>query len=409
MPEHEVMKGFPPTAGNRVNLDNWRLPPFNTWGLHHVREVMPTASVPNNPDDVRELGSAEIIDDSFSYPHGDEIFTISRMIEHTQTDGLIVLHKGKVVLEEYRNGMNPSTQHILFSVSKSVTALVAGILVGRGQLNPGAPISDYVPEIANSAYGDATVRHLLDMTVGIAFDEDYTAIEGLIVQYREACGWNSKKLIADSVHLRSFIASITKNEMQHGMQFRYKSPNTDLLGWVIERASGTRFVDLLSECIWKPMGAGHEAYMTIDSIGAPRTAGGLCATLRDMARLGQLVLDGGARDGVQIIPADWIADIRTNGDRDQWLAGDFAAYYTDWPFRYRNKWYIRGRGDAPLMGIGIYGQFLYVDPANDLVASLFCSQPDPVSMDKELSFMRCVEAIGKVLGENREQTFPDLL
>lgn len=388
-----LMTGFPPTLDNRVTLANWRSPPFNKWGLQHVREILPTSPVPNNPDTVRPLEVGDVVPLNFECTHGDQTITLDSMIDLTHTDGLLVFRGGRIVVEEYRNGMTPTTQHILFSVTKSVTAMMIGVLVQRGQLNPDANITDYVPEMAESAYGDATVRHLLDMTVGVAFDENYAATEGMIVRYREASGWNPGGPFDPDLHTRSFLASMSDREMEHGVQFRYKSPNSDLLGWVIERACGVRYTDFLSEVIWCPMGAASDAYMTIDHAGCPRAAGGLCATLRDLGRLGLLLSENGWRDGEEIVPSSWIEDIRRNGNREQWMAGDYAEDYKEWAMRYRSKWYVMDNYPSPFMGIGIHGQFLYVDPERDFVAVQLSSQPDAVSADKELAFIRACCAL----------------
>ncbi|MBT4891027.1 MAG: serine hydrolase [Rhodospirillales bacterium] len=397
MPVKKLMTGFPPSPENQVTLDNWRQPPFNKWGFQHVSEITQTAPIYNDTNNIRILkkGSSDLVDLPFN--HGDQKITVSQMIEKTDADGMIVLHKGRIVLEEYRNNMTDRSRHILFSVTKSVTALVAGVLVGRGKLDPDTQIIKYIPEIADTAFGDACVRNVLDMAVGLAFDEDYTATEGPIVQYRESAGWNSRTSTPPDMHLRDFLQTMTERNGAHGVRFSYMSPITDLLGWILERASGQRYCDLVSETLWQPMGAGYDAYMSIDNVGAPRTAGGFCATLRDLALVGQLICDDGKRGDKQIVPAEWIADIRNNGSREQWLAGDFAEDYTDWSMRYRSKWYVTGEGNVPCFGVGIHGQFVHANPANGVVVAQFSSQPDAVDGDKELMVLRACDAIGKAL------------
>ncbi len=395
MPVDGLMQGFPPERKNRVTLENWRSSPYNKWGLQHVREIMPTSPVPHDFDAVRPLAKGEMIPLDFAYSNDGVTTSLTDMISMTDTDGFLVLRNGRIVVEEYRNGMTPATQHILFSVTKSVTAMMVGILVQRGLLNPDSLIAEYIPEVKASAYGDASVRHLLDMTVGVAFNEDYTATEGLIVKYRQAAGWNPRADADPELHTRSFLASMTERDGNHGDRFRYISPNTDLLGWVIERACGVRYTDFLSEAIWRPMGAASEAYMAIDHTGCPRAAGGLCMTLRDLGRFGLLLSENGSYAGKEIVPSQWIDDIRRNGLREQWLAGDYAEDYTDWSMRYRSKCYVMDAYPSPYMCIGIHGQFLFIDPEHKLVAVQFSSQPDAVSVDKELAFIRACCALGE--------------
>jgi hypothetical protein len=167
--------------------------------------------------------------------------------------------------------------------------------------------TDVIPEVAGTAYQGATIRHLLDMRAGVAFDEDYLATSGPIVAYRKAANWNPLEPDDTPSDLRSFYREMTKSAGPHGGPFNYVSPNTDLLGWVIERATGERYADLMAELLWKPMGAARSAYITVDRLGAPRCAGGVCTTVRDLARVGQLMVDAGG--------AQWHADSAGELDR----------------------------------------------------------------------------------------------
>src|SRR5687768_1681572 len=145
-----------------------------------------------------------------------------------------------------------------------MSAILAGILVEQGKLDPTALVARYVPEVAGSAYADATVRHVLDMTVSIDFDESYLDPNSAFARYREAMGWNPVDDPAKTPGLHPFIATLPRGKGQHGTRFHYISPNSDLLGWIIERAAGRRYADLMSDLIWKPMGAQHDAIVTID-------------------------------------------------------------------------------------------------------------------------------------------------
>ena len=382
---------------DQTTLENWRTAPYSRWSFQHVREIIPTASIPNDPLNTRSFPGRPVDLSGVSYTDGGHQKTVQQMLDDSDNDAFMVVHGGDIVFEDYRNGMDAWTPHILFSVSKSVTAMVAGIVVGRGQLDPDALITEYIPEMSGSAYAGATVRHLLDMTAGVAFDEDYTATDGAIIRYREAAGWNVRTVTRPDFHLHTFLAGMDAVEKKHGGQFRYISPNTDLLGWVIERATGRCFGDVMSEALWRPMGASRDACITVDGVGSTRTAGGICAAAYDLAMFGQLILENGERDGARIIPRDWITDTRTNGSTDEWNIGDYADGYPDWAMRYRNKWYLMGDGDAPLFAAGIHGQFLYLDPARNLVCAKFSSQADVVDFTKELSFLRACVAIGDTL------------
>src|SRR5262249_43487317 len=264
-----------------------------------------------------------------------------------------IMHRGAVVAERYAHGMARATPHILMSVSKSLLGIAAGILAGKGMLDPDEPVTRLIPEIANTAYAGATIRDLLDMRAGIHFDEDYLATSGPIVAYRKAANWNPVDPGDAPINLRSFFQQLTRTDGGHDGRFHYVSPNTDLMGWVIERAAGTRYADLLSTLLWRPMGAEHGAYITVDRLGAPRCAGGVCATVMDLARVGQLMVQEGKRDGIQVIPKEWHDDIVANGSPDAWNSGDFVQLFGSGSMHYRSKWYV-GRGPQPLVfGYGI--------------------------------------------------------
>src|SRR6185295_9379607 len=195
---------------------------------------------------------------------------------------------------------------------------LAGILAAKGRLDLEAPVTRLVPEVADTAYKGATLRQLLDMRAGILFDENYLATSGPIIAYRKSTNWNPLEPGEKPSDLRSFYPQLRESDGPHGGRFHYVSPNTDLLGWAIERATGERYADLMSQLLWQPLGAEQSAYITVDRLGAPRCAGGFCATARDLARVGQLILQGGRRDGTEIIPAAWIEDVLKNGDRAAW-------------------------------------------------------------------------------------------
>ncbi len=347
-------------TGAPATLANWRTAPFSRWAFHHVRELVPSADIPNDPARVMRL------------PERPAKLDLDAFLEETGTDALVILHRGERVFERYANGMSEETPHILMSVSKSMLGLLAGILVERRLLGVDAQITQYVPEVAGTAYAGVTVRQLLDMRAGIHFPEDYLASSGPIIEYRKAMGWNPLPPGEAPSDLHGFYAHLTKPEGRHGGNFHYVSPNTDLLGWAIERATGRRYAELMSELVWKPVGAARSAYITVDRLGAPRCAGGMCVTAADLARVGQWIVDGG-------YPArSWIDDIEGNGDAAAWDAGGFAPYFPGVPMHYRSKWYVH-RGAAPLaFGFGIHGQNLWVDRANRIVIAKLSSQALPL-------------------------------
>lgn len=377
----QVMAGFPPPAGKQVTLANWRTPPFHRWGFQHVREIVPTAAIASDPERIWRLPAAprDLSRLAVETPAG--TLDLDGFLAATDTDALVILHRGRIVWEGYANGMTASRSHILMSVSKSVLGMVAGILAGQGVLDPDAPVTRWLPELADGAYGEATLQQLLDMRAGIAFEENYLATSGPIIAYRKAQGWNPPDPGAPPSDLRSFLAGLAGRDGPHGGRFHYVSPNTDLLAWVIERAAGEPYAELVGRLLWQPMGAGRDAYITVDRLGAPRGAGGMCMTALDLARIGQLLVQGGVRDGVAIVPPAWIDDLAAGGDRAAWDAGDFAAYFPGLPMHYRSKWYVLNGPSPLLFCVGVNGQNLFVDRAGELVVAKLSSQD--LAMDEE--------------------------
>ena len=345
---------------DRATLANWRTPPFNRWAFHHVRELIPTAEIRNDSTKVRAFPSApvDVVERKF--------------LDETATDAMVVLHRGKKVFEYYAGGMDAETPHILMSVSKSMLGLLAGILASEKALDVDKPVTHYVPEVEPTAYRGASVRHLLDMRTGIEWDENYLATSGPIVEYRQATGWNPTEKPSD---LLSFYQKL-KAGRAHGGKTDYISPNTDLLGIVVERATKRRYADLMSEFLWKPVGAATPAYVTVDRLGAARAAGGMCVTAEDLARVGQALVEG------RVVPPSWVDDIETQGSREAWAAGTLAPYFEGLPITYRSKWYVLNEAPKLAFGFGIHGQNLFVDRKNAIVIAKLSSQPQP--MDAKL-------------------------
>lgn len=390
----DLMKAFPNAPENQATLANWRNGPFNQWAFQHVREIVPSADIPNEPSNVWELPDAPTdlaalqiaLDES-------ETVSLQAALDETDTDAFVVLHQGKLVFESYAHEMMAHSPHILMSVSKSMLGLLAGVLSEQGVLDVDALASTYVPELETTAYKGVTVRQLLDMRAGVAFDEDYEATSGPLIEYRKSTNWNPLAPGEEPTDLRSFLQTLTERDGPHEGRFHYVSPNTDLLAWVMERASGQRYADMMSKHLWQPLGAERNAYITVDRMGAPRAAGGMCVTARDLARVGQLLVQNGRRGAQQVVSESWIEDIATQGSRQAWEEGSFAPDFPGYPIRYRSKWYIL-EGDAPVIfAIGIHGQHLFVDRKNGIVIAKMSSQPTALAPERKMLLMKTVQAI----------------
>ena len=369
---------------------NWRTAPHSRWAFHHIRNLMPVADIAHDAAHVRPLAEAPRPLAGFSLAvGGDRAMSLDEVLAATSSDGIVVLKDGAIIHEAYANGLDARTPHILMSATKSVTGLVAGVLAARGVLELDAPVSTYVPEAAASPYEEATLRQMLDMRTGVRLDPAQQAA------YLAATGWEAPGLQPADLH--EFFATLAGPSPEHGGPFAYISPNTDLLGWAIERAAGRSFAELVSELLWAPMGAADDAFITTDDAGAPRCTGGLNATLRDFARLGLLVSEDGWRDGREVVPTSLIDDIATNGDAKAWAEGEWAAGFRGMTMRYRSGWYVIDDAPQTLFAMGIHGQNLFVDRANRIVVAKVSSWVQPVDFRAIALTHRLYDEIRRVL------------
>lgn len=377
-----------------VRLDNWRQAPWNVWAFRHVSELIPTARIAATPGLAEDAPvSAEALVRE-QVPVDGENTTIADMFRRTSTDALVVMKSGRIVADYHAPNFTLQSRHILFSTSKSVTAIVAGILQGDGLLDFDQLVPHYVPELKSSAYAGTRVRDLLDMRVSLEYDEAYEDERGVYARYRRA-GLLDPAMAGDPAEtLVAFLASLRKAPGDHGGPFYYASPNSDVLGLVIERASGQRFADLASTRLWQPLGARQDAYVTVDAAGSARTGGGICMTPRDLARIGEMMRSGGTANGHRVVREDWVRDTITGGSAEAWRAGKSAQWLPTG--RYRNKWYQTGAAHGAFFALGIHGQWLYVDPKAEMVIAKFSSQP--VAVDNEMKHLTFAlfDALAKV-------------
>ncbi len=386
----ETRYGF---ARDTVQLSNWRESPFNRWSFQNLGELVPTARIVAAPEStetpVLDLGG--LLGETVSLASAPE--TVAALLARSDTDALTIMKGGKVVGDWFAPHMDFGARHIIFSISKSLTAIIAGILEGEGLFDPKAPVTQYIPEAAGSAYGDASVRHVLDMSVSLDFEEAYLDPESAFARYRRATLWNPG---GGSESLREFILTLPRLAEPHGRTFRYRSPNSDLLGLLLERASGQRFADLMREKLWLPLAATSEASIGVDMEGTARTAGGISVTPRDLARVGEMMRQGGTANGRRVVPEAWVRDTTsTGGSSEAWQRGTMAFLFPNG--RYRNKWYQTGNASGAYCGIGIHGQWLYVDPKTEVVIAKMSSQPVPVDDPLDARIVAFFEALTRLV------------
>jgi CubicO group peptidase (beta-lactamase class C family) len=371
-----LMRGTPPVGDRLVTLGNWTLPPWNRWGLQHVGELIPCAPVPHG-DHVWQLPSEDRRLEHIGFDLDGERWTWWEMLRATATDAIAVLHRGTLVFERYLNGMTPSTRHLCFSLTKSVVATLTGILAGRGAMDAAGRLTDLIPELAGTSWEGATVQHVLDMRTGTLFDEVYAEFQGDSGRFGQVLGFYPRTDPTLPVDTYSFLAALSADR-EHGGRFDYRSPVTSMLGWLCERAGGDRLPALLSREVWLPLGAEADGAITVDAHGNAFAGGGFSATLRDLARFGELWRLGGVvPDGTRVVPEAWVADTVSGGVDSRAAFAAQADFEPDPAFPdafYRNKWWVLDPAASFYTAIGIYGQWITVDGEAELVVARLSSQ-----------------------------------
>jgi CubicO group peptidase (beta-lactamase class C family) len=371
------MKGFPPERDTRVTLANWQDPPFNRWSFSHLRELVPTQpirnhSLPHVPDEA----IADELDHMLVGRMDGSQTSFADLLDHTFTDAVVVIQDDRIRYERYFGESSQHRPHLLMSVTKSLVGCVAGNLIEQGLLSPEDPLTKFVPELSGGGYTGATVRNVLDMRSGVKFSEEYTDPDAEVRIMEQAFGWRPASHTQVPQSIYEYTATLSQDN-QHGGVFDYRSCETLVLGWVLERAAQTRMADLISDLLWTPMGGQFSAEMTCDSVGTAIHDGGVCATARDVARFGEVLLHRGHIDGVEIVPAGWLrASWRVDPDiRDAFARSKSGPYLPGgW---YRNQfWFLPRRHGDVLLCLGIYGQMLYVNPGTKTVAAKLSTWPD---------------------------------
>ncbi len=371
----KLMQGFPPAPDKVVRLANILKYPNARWALHHLRELGPTASIWRGAGPAgellaqpRELEALPFLDDKGGKT------TLAAWQKATYTDGLLVLHKGRVVYERHYVGNQPHVPHVLWSMSKSLTGLLATELIQEGLIDPAATVTRYLPELAGSAWADATVQQTLDMTTGVKYAEDFANPASGIFQYLIAAGlvpapagYPGAKTLLD------YLPTVQK-EGEHGKGFNYKTVDTEVIGWILQRVTGKSFATLMSERIWAPIGAEQDAYVFADPNGTQSTSVGVSATLRDLGRLGETLRNNGRFNGKQVVSAATVAELRKGADPEKFKA---AGQTMRAGYSYHNHWWLPHDADGTYEAKGLMGQHIHINPAAQLVVVKLSSHPVP--------------------------------
>jgi CubicO group peptidase (beta-lactamase class C family) len=365
------------TWGLGVTDANWLDAPYNRLGFRRVGKLVRTATISRGAGPVFDLPRAERDLDGFTFEQEGRSLNLPTMLAETYTDGFLVIHDGAVVCERYFNGMAPSETHLLMSVSKSLTATLCGALVGAGVLTPGDFVTDHIEELRGTGWDGCTVQHLLDMRVGVRWDFDVDEYALCDVSDYRAHGRTDAP--ADTA---SWIRTISADR-EHGGAFDYNSLANDVLGWVLARAGGGSFPQVFSARVWSLLGAEHDAEIVLDRAGFATAEGGICVTLRDLARFGLTCLQDGSLGGRQVLPATWLGRLLV---RDQELIdayggpNDLGGPTTE--AFYHDNWWIWDAERGIYAAVGMNGQSVFVHRPSCTVIAKLSTFPDAIDIDR---------------------------
>ena len=395
-----IMQGAPPPPEWRVPRIDWDRPPWNRWAFQRVREILPTAPIRRGAAASLMAERAEDIG-AIRFTSAGTTKTIDQMIDDTYTDGMLIWLDGRIVHESYYNGMDQRSMHLAQSVSKSIAATAGAGLIEEGLIAPDAPLTDTLPELADTAWNGATLRHVMDMASGAKFVETYDQRDSDVGKMDYACGWKPAPEGVDASDwptcIWDQITGLKVKEAAHGSRFLYRSIETDVMAHAFERVSGLRLPDLISSRLWAPMGAEEDANITVDSSGYGLACGGISASLRDFARFGLAMLNDGLVEGRRVIPKAWVDDVR--GGQHGHFSDDGRKYFPNG--HYRNQFWIEDRDRMGHLCLGVFGQTIYVSPERGMVAVKLSTWPEFQNAEYLLETMAAFHAISDAFGGAR--------
>jgi CubicO group peptidase (beta-lactamase class C family) len=317
----------------------------DTLTFHSMDQIFTTRKV-GHAGPVWEL-PADTRPMDFTYRFGDETVPADAFLERAYTNALLIMKDGKIVTEIYRNNTGADTRFMSWSMAKSITSTLVGLALSEHRITSlDDPIVTYLPELKDGAYKDVTIRQVLEMRSGVDYEERYD------FDNPGTAATNHIDSLIKNVTRFADMARTLKQKHKPGAVFEYKTIDTAVLGWLVERVSGMTASAYLASRVWEPLGAQSDGFFIMDGppgVGREFTGAGFNATLRDYARFGQMVLNGGVANGHRIVPADWLAQATV------------PAVPSDPKANYGYQWWTIPNSHA-FYALGLQGQFIYVDP-----------------------------------------------
>lgn len=320
-------------------------------------------------DSVRELPDSDASIDGLTFEVDDESYDIFDYLALNNVTGLVVLKDGKVVYETYQRGNDRDTRWMSMSIAKSISSTLAGMAIKDGLIDGlDAQVVDYVPALKGSAYDGVSLRNILMMSSGVAWNETYTDVNSDRRDLLRA------QIAQEPGGAMEVMAGLSR-AAEPGSANNYSTGETQILAEVIHGAIDRPLADYLSEKLWQPYGMESDATWWLESPDGVEIGGsGISATLRDYARFGQFMLEGGEVDGESLLPDGWIEE----ATQPTTLSGGEDL---DYGYMWWTGWTAPSREDHAYSAVGIQGQYVYVNPAHDIVIAQNAAEPKPVGKE----------------------------
>ena len=350
-----------PIGSVREVYDGRLYPDIQVNTFRNIQRLFPTRTVAAGPEP-RPLPRDLLDLADFAFTAGEERYDLYDVLAMNRVSGIVILQDGKTRFEKYFLGNDERTRWMSMSVVKSITAALVGAAIHDGFIESiDDPVARYLPRFEGTAYDGVTVRQLLMMASGVAWNETYTDPASDRRRMLEAQIGQQPGAILD-------LMAALPRAAEPGTRWNYSTGETQLVGALVQAATGKAVADYLSEKLWVPMGMESDASWWLASPGGLEIGGsGLSATLRDYTRFGLFLLNDGVIDGARVLPEGWMAEAGS----PKTIGGEEIEYgYMLWPLH----------GDS-YAAIGIFGQFVFVDPDQDLVVAMWSAQPKPVGKE----------------------------
>jgi len=352
-----------------------------------IDSIFPVIKIEKATTPVRFEKATREIDD-VTYQWAGNSSSVLEFIERTKTTSFIAIKDDVIVCEKYFQGYSPESMPTSMSVAKSLVSALVGIALEEGRIKSiDDAIDVYLPELSESGYKGVPIRHILQMSSGIQFVEDY-----------EDASSDEMRMMMQLAGGRSIVdyASALPSMEPSGQRFNYASVDTSVLGLLLERVTGKSTAAYLEEKIWKRIGTESDASWATDNHGHVLAFAWLNATPLDFARFGRLYLNNGRWDGVQVIPADWIRNSLVPSE-EHLRPG--ALYGPEFDIGYQFQWWVPGGEEKEFMAIGIWGQFIYVNPTKKIIIVKTSVDPD---FDKhEMETIEVFRSVGMAISSQR--------